>query len=105
MRNGVTIKLADKNLGVDTDDYIAQCMSHLADTTTYRPAEHHPREDIRRHLVNTIVSFKAQLSGYDRRLYEFLVSEPDHPRIPQFYGIPKIHKNSSTSSSANCLPV
>ena len=98
MRDRVTIKPADKNLGIvlmDTDDYLAQCTSHLADITTYRLAEHYPRETIRRHLMNTVTSFKPQLSGYNKRLYEFLLSEPDHSRIPQFYGIPKIHKKFS----------
>ena len=98
MRDKVIIKPADKNLGIvlmDTDDYIAQCTSHLADTTTYRLAEHYPRESIRRQLTNAVISFKPQLSGYNKRLYEFLLSEPDHSRIPQFYGIPKIHKKFS----------
>ena len=42
--------------------------------------------------MNTVVNFKSQISRYNEKLYKFLLSEPDHSRIPRFYGIPKIHK-------------
>lgn len=61
-KNEVTIKLADKNLGLvllNTDDYIAQCSKQLSDTETYRLANEYPREDIKIKLINTIVSFKS----------------------------------------------
>ena len=57
----LTIKPADKNLGIvvmDTDDYIAQCLSHLTDRTTYRPAATYPMAEIRREVANTITMFK-----------------------------------------------
>lgn len=95
MRDKVTIKPADKNLGIvllNMDDYISQCTNHLRDVTTYRLANHHPRQDIKKQLMNTAISFKPQLSKYNKKLFEFLLSEPDHSRIPQFYGIPKLHK-------------
>lgn len=98
IRNQVTIKPADKNLGIvllNTDDYITQCANHLSDTNTYRVADHYPRSDIRKQLMNTIISFKPQISRFNKRLFKFLLSEPDHSRIPQFYGIPKIHKHFS----------
>ena len=47
MRDMVIIKPEDKNLGIvlmDADDYIAQCMNHLADTTTYRLVEHYHKK-------------------------------------------------------------
>lgn len=95
IRNEITIKPADKNLGIvllDTEDYISQCTKHLSDTQTYRLANKYPKDNIRKQLTNTVVSFKSQISGYSEKLYKFLLSEPDHSRIPQFYGIPKIHK-------------
>lgn len=95
LRNEVTIKPADKNLGnvlLNTDDYITLCTSHLGDTTTYRLANQYPRGDIKKHVMNTVIRFKPQISRYNKKLLDFLLSEPDHARIPQFYGIPKIHK-------------
>ena len=94
-RSEVTIKPADKNLGIvllDTDQYVSQCTKHLSDTGTYRLAEEYPKENIKKAIRNTIISFKTQITGYSEKLYKYLLSEPDHSRIPQFYGIPKIHK-------------
>lgn len=95
LRDQLTIKPADKNLGIallDTDDYITQCIIHLADTSTYRLAQHYPAEDITKHIHNIITSFKTQLHDYNKTLYTFLLSTPNHPQVPQFYGVPKIHK-------------
>ena len=77
---------------MDTDDYIGQCISQLSDTNTYRLATNYPRSDIKKQVVNTIIRFKPQIHRYDWKLYNFLLSEPKHSRVPQFYGIPKIHK-------------
>ena len=91
-RDTLTIKPADKNLGVvlmNTEDYIAQCLLHLTDNTTYRPAKEYPTEVIRRKLQNLTTTAKDQLN---KHVYRFLNKGPPHPRIPQFYGIPKIHK-------------
>ena len=73
-RSQLTIKLADKNLGIvllDTD-YIKQCMLILSDTRTYRQAHTYPTERIRQQLTNTLVNFKSQIYNYDKRLYEYL---------------------------------
>ena len=94
-RSIITIKPADKNLGVvimNTEDYIQQCMIHLSDQTTYRLACDYPATDIERKLTNTITSFKNHLEPLNKRLYRYLSSIPKTTRIPQFYGIPKIHK-------------
>ena len=90
-RDTLTIK-PDKNLGIvlmNTEDYIAQCLLHLTDNTTYRPAEEYPTEIIRRKLHNLTSTVIDQLN---KHVYRFLNEGPTHPRIPQFYGIPKIHK-------------
>ena len=94
----VTIKPADKNLGIvllNTDDYIVQCTNHLSDASTYKLVESIPTNKIRNHLTNTIISFKSQINGHSKRLYLFLVTVPNPTQIPQFYGIPKIHKQFS----------
>lgn len=95
MRSTITIKPADKNLGIvvlNTDDYIAQCIKHLSDTNTYIPATRFPKEEIKKKLLNTVVNFKAQVHGYDYKLYNFLTTEPNNSQVPQFYGVLKIHK-------------
>ena len=94
-RRNVTIKPADKNLDLvllNTDDYITLCMAHLTDSNTYREATNYPREQIQRQLSHVLMTFKPQLDSYDKRLYKFLCEPPRHPRIPQFYGLPKVHK-------------
>ena len=92
-RSELTIKPADKNLGIillDTDDYIKQCMLLLSDTRTYRQAHTYPTESIRQQLTNTLVNFKSQIYN-DKRLYEYVKPKKKH-QIPQLYGLPKIHK-------------
>ena len=91
----ITIKPADKNLGIvlmNTDDYILQCATHLSDTNTYRQADRYPEQDIVTQIGNIIANFKPQIKGYNEQLYKYLLPNSKHTRIPQFYGIPKIHK-------------
>ena len=98
IKDQITIKPADKNLGIvllNTDDYIVQCTGHLSDTSTYKLVDSIPTNKIRNHLTNTIISFKSQISGHSKRLYSFLVTTPNLTQTPQFYGIPKIHKQFS----------
>ena len=94
-RHTLTIKPADKNLGVvlmHTNDYITQCMLHLTDSTTYRLATNYPAEDIKRELQHAVAAYKPQLETRHKHLYSFLRDGPRQPRTPHFYGIPKIHK-------------
>lgn len=77
---------------MNTEDYIAQCTAHLSDTNTYKLTDYYPKDEITRQLTNIAANFKSQLHGYNKNLYTFLASAPDHSQIPQFYGIPKIHK-------------
>ena len=90
----ITIKPADKNLGVvilDTDDYIKQCMTILSDENTYRQVQSFPSEKIRTELTNPLVHFKSQLDMTNDKLYNYLQPKTICP-TPQFYGLPKIHK-------------
>ena len=93
-RTEITIKPADKNLGVvilDTDDYIKQCMTILSDESTYRQAQLFPSEKIRTEITNLLVHFKPQLDSTNDKLYNYLQPKTECP-IPQFYGLPKVHK-------------
>ena len=74
-RQAVTIKPADKNLGiilVNTDDYISQCLIHLTDTEAYRLIQHYPSEHITKQLSHILSAFKSQLESHDKRLYKYL---------------------------------
>ncbi|XP_064402509.1 uncharacterized protein LOC135348235 [Halichondria panicea] len=98
-RTIITIKPADKNLGIvimDTDDYLHQCSTLLADKTTYRLAQEYPTTDIQRKLQNTISSFAPQIKSLHKDLYNTLVPNIKHTQPPKFYGIPKIHKQFTT---------
>ena len=91
----ITIKPADKNLGIvvlDTDDYISQCMAQLSDATTYRLVSTYPITEIESKLSQILLSFRNTLITHNKSLYSYLSKRPDNSRIPQFYGIPKIHK-------------
>ena len=77
---------------MNTDDYILQCATHLSNTNTYRQADQYPEQDISTQIENIITNFKPQIHGYNEQLYKYLLPNPKHTRIPQFYGIPKIHK-------------
>ena len=95
IKDKIIIKPADKNLGIvllDTDDYIKECTTHLADTSTYRLANAYPKQEIIKLIQNVVISFKKHLHDYDKRLYNYLLTQPKNARQPQFYGLPKIHK-------------
>ncbi len=95
----ITIKPADKNLGIvllDTDDYIAQCAAILQDQSTYRRARNFPQKEIHKHLHTTLARYKAQIYEHNKRLYRFLLPTATPKKIPQFYGIPKVNKSFET---------
>ena len=94
-RREITIKPADKNLGVvllDTNDYISQCLKVLTDSKTYRLTTEYPTRTIQAQLSQVTASFKNQLTAFSKYLYTYISVPQPHPRIPKFYGIPKVHK-------------
>ena len=94
-RQTVTIKPADKNLGIvllNTEDYITQCLVHLTDSKTYRQTTQYPSDTIRRQTTKVVAAYKSTLETFSKPLYKFLQNTPHPVRIPQFYGLPKIHK-------------
>lgn len=95
-RNTITIKPADKNLGVvimDTDDYIMQCTALLMDHNTYRLAKTYPYSEIKDSLENIISTYKDKLRHIHKHLEHYLLPPMHSSQIPKFYGISKIHKN------------
>ena len=77
---------------MNTDDYLQQCAKLLQDTGTYRLSQTYPEHDISQKLMNILISFKSQLTGYNKKLCDFLQPNPRKTQVPRFYGIPKIHK-------------
>ena len=93
-RTTITVKPADKNLGIvlmNTDDYITHCLKLLTDGKTYRQVPEYPKDKICKQMTEIITSFKLQLQNYNKKLYTALLPQTK-PQIPQLYGIPKIHK-------------
>lgn len=91
-RNDITIKPADKNLGIvilNTDDYVEQCTTHLS-STAYKLVNRFP-DSVHKDLQNTVISFKATSNSHSQQLYKYLLPT-NNPRLPRFYRLPKIHK-------------
>lgn len=95
-RDLITIKPADKNLGVvvlNTSDYLDQCLKHLS-STTYTIVSNYP-QNLKTVLENTLLRFKPELT-YDiikgKSLFNHLSPSNKQYRTPRFYGLPKIHK-------------
>ena len=94
-RHQITIKPADKNLGIvimDTDDYLAQCVDTLKNHSIYRLADSYPHQRIQELIENIIAPFKETIRGYSKQLYQFLLPKPQNNQTPKMYGIPKVHK-------------
>ena len=87
----ITIKPADKNLGVtilNSNDYFDLCLSHLS-SNTYIKTDTFPANNIRKE-IEVLIKFKENLS-FSNRLHRFLHPAHKH-QTPRFYGLPKIHK-------------
>ncbi|XP_064393306.1 uncharacterized protein LOC135340830 [Halichondria panicea] len=94
-KNRVTIKPADKNLGVvvmDTTDYVQQCLLILLDDKVYKRTAEYPTTKITNQLQEVLSKYHTTLTSTDKRLKRFVLPNKDIFQIPQFYGIPKIHK-------------
>ena len=94
-RSTITIKPADKNLGVvimDTDDYICQCTEILRDKQTYRLTTYYPFTEIKEAIENTCARFKDHLKHIRKDLHDVLIPTTKN-QAPKLYGIPKVHKS------------
>ena len=88
----ITIKPADKNLGIvilNSSDYVDQSLIHLASETYIRVASF-PEHSIKQSIINILISFKSHLTVH-KCLYDYLLPQKG-TSIPKFYGLPKIHK-------------
>ena len=91
----ITIKPADKNLGIvimDTHDYISQCTSHLS-SDTYQLVQEYPSRQIAATTEGILDQFRQLLFQYNKRLFHYLRPKLSEGQVPKFYGIPKIHKS------------
>ena len=84
--------ITDKNLGiavVTKEWYHEQIMEHLGDTQTYKPVQEVPVDEIYE-CLNEV--FEVSPECFTADMANFVTfSETDY--VPEFYGIPKIHKN------------
>ena len=92
LSNQPTAKSCSKFNVCNTDDYIQQCIIQLSDIKTYKLVAEYPANEIQSQLSQVLISFKSTLESFNKRLYKFLINNPDKPRTPRFYGLPKIHK-------------
>ena len=96
-RHSITIKPADKNLGIvilDTDDYLTQCCHILSDENSYRVAERYPHNEIRERIINTLISFRRTIHNINGKLYNLFQTSVDNAHSTlKLYGLPKIHKD------------
>ena len=82
-RTRITIKLADKNLGIvvmDTDDYITQCAEHLS-SNTYRIVTEYPTTQIARSIDTTLDEFKLSLFQNNVSYLEMEEDEDNSDRL------------------------
>ena len=101
----IVIKPADKNLGIavmDNSDYVNQCLLHLI-SDTYIKVDTFPTSEIKRSIINLLVSFKNELVPH-RKLYRFLHPNQKH-MIPSFYGLPKVHKELDSRGIPPLRPI
>ena len=77
---------------MNTDDYLHQCASHLANTEIYQPVHSFPVSAICSQLQSILSDFVPILKPH-KNLYSYLTPKPSHTQAPRFYGIPKIHKS------------
>ncbi len=97
----ITIKPADKNLGIvimDTTDYINMCLIHLQDINTYKIITDYQPLNIYNKLIMILKThnyFTIRDSNKFTRLTVSLLQLMNHDnlRIPYFYCLPKIHKD------------
>ena len=86
----LTIKPADKNLGIVVMDTGHQWLHRTVSRTSDRQ-QHlwYSQEHVQEQLTHVLSNFKSQLTAPDKRLFKYLYELPRNLRTPHFYGIPK----------------
>ena len=94
--------MCDKNLGpaiLERSTYITMSLTeHLHDTQTYTPLTEAEAlsqlKNLRDETSSLFVQYSKSLLGTDiDYFWAFLLKIPEKLHIPQFYGMPKVHKN------------
>ncbi|CAJ0965945.1 unnamed protein product [Ranitomeya imitator] len=91
----IIVKPADKGGSIvvlDRDYYMQEINTQLSDLDTYQPINHNPTFEIGREIKD-LVTYYTTMGTIDTKLGEFLIKQ--HPVIPVFYTLPKIHKHPS----------
>ncbi|CAJ0965707.1 unnamed protein product [Ranitomeya imitator] len=89
----IIIKPADKGGSIvvlDRDYYMHEIRTQLRDLDTYQPIGNNPTFEISREIKD-LVTYYTTMGTIDTKLGDFLVKQ--HPVIPVFYTLPKIHKH------------
>ena len=88
----LTIKAADKGgkiVIMDTADYIEHCELFLNDTEFYERLDANPTLIYTKEVEQKIDMLKSNY--ITKQEYNNLTENLENPRIPLFYGLPKIH--------------
>ncbi|XP_069502337.1 uncharacterized protein [Ambystoma mexicanum] len=93
MDKSITIRPADKGGALviqNTIDYDMECTRQLQDRTIYATLDHDPTITIKQNL-KSLLDKAFELEWINEHTQKFLSNS--HPRIPNFYTLPKIHKD------------
>ena len=93
-RNDITIKRADKGgkvVVMETSSYITECKKQLDNEHFYTKLDNDPTMEISA-TIHEELSRMHSKEMIDKKEYGLLKEHLDTPRIPIFYGLPKIHK-------------
>jgi hypothetical protein len=98
--NSITIKPADKNLGLvilDTTSYKQSCLTHLLDTSTYAVIATYNKNIVYSKLRQILVRHNLMYTSHRKltTLATSLLQLQNHKslRIAPFYILPKVHKS------------
>lgn len=89
----IRIKPADKGRAtvvLNKSDYVEGCLRQLSDDTFYKRLSSDPTQLFKESVYNTLDHF-FQVGEITKKELDFLKIE--HPIIPTFYTLPKVHKS------------
>ena len=96
--SSLVIKKADKGSCLvveDTREYIADGLTHLADTDIYKPVSEDPTAQLSE-AINQFVTRLEKKGHIDRNTRDYLINNPGKVRTQQLYFLKKIHKGPHT---------
>ena len=93
-RDDIIIHSADKGgkiVVMNKADYIKECEAQLNNEQFYKPIEKDILDEKSNLIINQ-VSYLQDQKFLTEKEYKFLTKHFNNPRLPIFYGLPKIHK-------------